>query len=163
MPRVKSIQRSAGFFKFTHQHQCGSSRLNRNNKYHFLSSDCRATVPAYMNLSLKSLEEALGIRRQIETLETRLAALFGPSASAGRSTSRKAPRRRSVSAAARARMAAAQRARWAKRKAGSAAKVTSTQPKRKGGLTAAGRKRLSDNMKARWAARKRNGTPNTRK
>jgi hypothetical protein len=116
--------------------------------------------PALMKLSLKALEEALGIRRQIETLEARLAALFGTSSGAPQSTSPNGPRRRSMSPAARARIAAAQRARWAKRKAGSTAKAKAPQPKRGGGLTAAGRKRLSDLMKARWAARRGKGVPN---
>ena len=113
-------------------------------------------LPRIMNLSLQSLEEAVAIRRQIEQLESRLAALF-------RSTPPLAPEtsiaRRTMSAAARARIAAAQRARWVKQKAAAAA-TSEQKPRRKGQLTAAGRKKLSDLMKARWAARKKTGAPN---
>jgi len=112
-----------------------------------------------MNLSLRSLEEAVAIRRQIEQLESRLRALFriAPSSSSDTSTAR-----RTMSAAARARIAAAQRARWVKQKASSAATAETSEqkPRRKGELTAAGRKKLSDLMKARWAARKKTGVPN---
>ena len=116
-------------------------------------------LPRIMNLSLQSLEEAVAIRRQIEQLESRLAALF-------RSTPPSAPEtqvaRRTMSAAARARIAAAQRARWVKQKASSAATTTTSaqKPRRKGQLTAAGRKKLSDLMKARLAARRKTGAPN---
>jgi hypothetical protein len=116
-------------------------------------------LPHIMNLSLRSLEEAVAIRRQIEQLESRLRALFriAPSSSSDTSTAR-----RTMSAAARARIAAAQRARWVKQKASSAATAETSEqkPRRKGELTAAGRKKLSDLMKARWAARKKTGVPN---
>src|SRR4029077_365422 len=104
-----------------------------------------------MDLSLKSLEEAVSIRRQIDTLERRLASMLG-SAPATHSTSTSGRRR--ISAATRAKLAAAARARWARQKAG--AKVgRRTAVRKKGGLTPAGRKRLSQLMKARWAARRR--------
>jgi hypothetical protein len=103
-----------------------------------------------MDISLKSLEEALNIRRQIATLEKRLGSLLGASPS---TTSTRRGKRR-MSAQARAKIAAAMRARWAKRK-GTAA-PTSTRRK-KGGLTPAGRRRLSQLMKARWAARRKAG------
>jgi len=106
-----------------------------------------------MDLSLKSLEEAVSIRRQIDTLERRLAAMLG-SAPAHSTTSTGGRRR--ISAATRAKLAAAARARWARQKAGG--KVgRRTAVKKKGGLTAAGRRRLSQLMKARWAARRRAG------
>ena len=110
-----------------------------------------------MNLSLRSLEEAVAIRRQIEQLENRLTALFRSAPSSATSTAR-----RTMSAAARARIAAAQRARWVKQKGSSAATAATSEqkPRRKGELTAAGRKKLSDLMKARWAARKKTGAPN---
>src|SRR5438552_18269698 len=101
-----------------------------------------------MDISLESLEEAVSIRRKIETLEKRLDAILRASPSS--SPTRRGKRR--MSAQARAKIAAAMRARWAKRK-GKAAHVSTA--KRKGGLTAAGRRRLSQLMKARWAARKR--------
>jgi len=98
-----------------------------------------------MDISLKSLEEALGIRRQIAVLEQRLSAVLEASPSTRRGKRRMSPQ-------ARAKIAAAMRARWArkKRRAGR----TSTA-KRKGGITPAGRKRLSQLMKARWAVRRK--------
>ena len=116
-------------------------------------------LPRIMNLSLRSLEEAVAIRRQIEQLESRLAALFG---SAPPSPSDTSTARRTMSAAARARIAAAQRARWVKQKGSLAATAATSEqkPRRKGELTPAGRKKLSDLMKARWAARKKTGAPN---
>jgi hypothetical protein len=100
-----------------------------------------------MDISVEALQEAVSIRRQIDTLEKRLSSILGgtPSSSATRGG------RRRMSAATRAKLAAAARARWAKLKAG-----TKTAPaKKKGGITPAGRKRLSQLMKARWAARKK--------
>jgi hypothetical protein len=101
-----------------------------------------------MDISIKSLEEAVGIRRQIATLEKRFASLLG--ASPATTSSRRGKRRMSVQA--RAKIAAAMRARWAKRK-GTAATVSTHR--KKGGLTPAGRRRLSLLMKARWAARRK--------
>src|ERR1700738_1463787 len=102
-----------------------------------------------MDLSLKQLQEAVRIRRQMAALEKRLAPIFGTSSSA-RSTRRG---RRKVSPATRAKIAAAARGRWARQK-GRSSSTTATK-KKKSGLTAAGRKRLSQLMKARWAARKK--------
>jgi hypothetical protein len=105
--------------------------------------------PLHMDISLTNLEEALSIRRQIDTLEKRLASIVGTTAS--RSASELEPRR--MSPQARAKIAAAMRARWAKRKS-----TGSDQPAvNKGGLTPAGRARLSQLMKARWAARRKAG------
>ncbi len=101
-----------------------------------------------MDISLKSLEEAVSIRRQIAALEQRLGALLGGSPSSP-STHRD---KRRMSPQARAKIAAAMRARWARKK-GRAGRISSA--KRTGGLTAAGRKRLSQLMKARWAARRK--------
>jgi len=105
--------------------------------------------PQRMDTSLKNLEEALSIRRQIATLENRLTLLLGTATS--RSASKAGPPK--MSPLARARIAAAMRARWAKRKRTGIGKPA----QKKGGLTPAGRKRLSQLMKARWAARKRAG------
>src|ERR1700736_2355311 len=103
-----------------------------------------------MDLSLRSLEEAVSIRRQIDTLERRLASMLGSAPAHSTSTGG----RRRISAATRAKLAAAARARWARQKAGT--KVgRRTAARKKGGLTAAGRRRLSQLMKARWAARRR--------
>src|SRR5713101_1265203 len=108
----------------------------------------RKRLATVMDISLRALEEALGIRREIDRLEKRLAAIFGNSAlpsSAGKG-------RREMSAATRAKIAAAARARWAKRKAH---QTVSKPAKKKGGLTPAGRKKLTQLMKARWAARRK--------
>ena len=104
-----------------------------------------------MDLSLEQLEEAVGIRRQMATLEKRLASIFRTSSSA-RSTGRG---RRKMLAATRAKMAAAARVRWARQKDRSGSKAMGR--KKQSGLTPAGRRRLSQLMKARWAARKRAG------
>jgi hypothetical protein len=93
-----------------------------------------------MDTSAKALQEAITIRRQIDTLEKRLSSILGastPRTSAGKG-------RRRMSAATRAKLAAAAKARWARQ---------TTPAKKKGGISAAGRKRLSQLMKARWAAR----------
>jgi hypothetical protein len=100
-----------------------------------------------MDTSLKSLEEALSIRRQIGTLEKRLASLLGTALS--RSAFRTGGK--GMSAATRAKLSAAAKARWAKRKRTAVGKSA----RKKGGITPAGRKMLSQLMKARWAARKR--------
>ena len=103
-----------------------------------------------MDISLKSLEEALSIRRQIGSLEKRLDAILQASPSS--SPTRGGKRR--MSPQARAKIAAAMRARWAKRKASGKTGQTTVAGK-KGGITAAGRRRLSQLMKARWAARRK--------
>ena len=99
-----------------------------------------------MDISLNSLEEALSIRRKMDTLEKRLASILGTAISSGSS---RGPQR--MSAATRAKIAAAARARWARVKAGRAGATR----QKKGGVTPAGRKRLSQLMKARWAARRK--------
>jgi hypothetical protein len=100
-----------------------------------------------MDISLKNLEEAVSIRRQIDTLEKRLASILGTVSP--RSASKASPRK--MSPQARAKIAAAMRARWAARKRTGVSKAAV----KKGGLTPAGRKRLSQLMKARWAARRK--------
>ena len=102
-----------------------------------------------MYISLDSLEQALSVRRQIDTLEKRFAALLGRTVSS-HSTTGKAHRH--VSAATRAKLAAAARARWARTRRG---QTVSAPAKKKGGLTPAGRRRLSQLMKARWAGRRK--------
>jgi hypothetical protein len=103
-----------------------------------------------MEISLKALQEAVSIRRRLNTLERRLASILG-----GVSTRlpSKSGRRR-MSAATRAKLSEAARARWAKQKASGKTGRTTAAGK-KGGITAAGRKRLSQLMKARWAARRK--------
>ncbi len=100
-----------------------------------------------MDISLKRLEEALSIRRQIGTLEQRLALILRSSVPSLPTLSV----RRGMSAATRAKLSAAAKARWAERKRTGISATT----RKKGGLTQAGRKRLSELMTARWAARKK--------
>ena len=100
-----------------------------------------------MDISLKSLEEALLVRRQIDTLEKRLASILASSVPSRPTVSV----RRGMSAATRAKLSAAAKARWVKRKRSGVSKTA----RKKGKLTPAGRKRLSQLMKARWAATRR--------
>ena len=109
-----------------------------------------------MDLSLKNLEQAVSLRRQIASLETRFASLIGggTSRASRASRGRSRPGQRRVSAATRAKLAAAAKARWARQKGKKGAARTGGS-KKKGGLTPAGRRRLSQLMKARWAARRK--------
>jgi hypothetical protein len=104
-----------------------------------------------MDTSVKALQEAISIRRQIDTLEKRLSLIIGVGVGFAPLVARGGRRR--MSAATRAKLAAAARARWATQKAGR--KTTTTLSKKKGGITPAGRRRLSQLMKARWAARRK--------
>src|SRR5260370_16251878 len=96
-----------------------------------------------MDTSLKNLEEALSIRRQIDTLENRLTSLLGTALS--RSASKAGSPK--MSPQARAKIAAAMRARWAKRKRTGVGKPA----QKKGGLTPAGPKKRSPLMQAHCA------------
>src|SRR5256886_2003102 len=102
-----------------------------------------------MDLSLKTLEEALAIRRQVDNLEKRLFSLLGRGTPG--STTRPA-RGRYFSPATRAKRSAAARARWSRIKGGPA---TATPARKKGQLTPAGRRKLSELMRGRWAARRK--------
>jgi hypothetical protein len=107
-----------------------------------------------MDISVKALEEAVSIRRQIDNLERRLSSILGgaparPAAAPAAVATRAG--RRYFSPSTRAKLSAAARARWARLKGG-----TKPAPaKKKGALTAAGRRKLSQLMKARWAARRK--------
>jgi hypothetical protein len=108
-----------------------------------------------MDISVKALEEAVSLRRQIDNLERRLSSILG--GAPARPVAAAAPTRKQAgryfSPSTRAKLSAAARARWAKLKGG-------TKPaaaKKKGALTAAGRRKLSELMKARWAARRKSG------
>jgi len=114
-----------------------------------------------MDLSLRQLEQAVSLRRQIDSLERRFAGLVG----GGRATSSagvktgvgRRRRRRTMSAATRAKIAAAARARWARVRGGRKTGGGGKKSRRRGRMSAAARKKLSDMMKARWAARRRSG------
>ena len=110
-----------------------------------------------MNISLKTLEEAFAIRRQIDSLEKRLSLILGSRPVHGHGPRPTGPTQagRYFSPATRAKLSAAAKARWAKL-------TTPAKPapaKKKGELTPAGRKRLSQLMKARWAARRKAAGP----
>ena len=107
-----------------------------------------------MDISVKALEEAVSIRRQIDNLQRRLSSILG-GAPARPTTRPAAPAQagRYFSPATRAKLSAAARARWAKLKGG----TKPTPGKKKGALTPAGRRKLSELMKARWAARRKTG------
>ena len=105
-----------------------------------------------MDISVKALEEAVSIRRQIDNLERRLSSILG-GAPARPAVTAPAQKARYFSPSTRAKLSSAARARWARLKGG--AKPAPT--KKKGALTAAGRRKLSELMKARWAARRRSG------
>jgi hypothetical protein len=103
-----------------------------------------------MDTSVKALEEAISIRRQIETLESRLSSILGGRALPTTTTTRPAGARY-FSPATRAKLAAAAKARWARLRG----PAPTTPAKKKGQLTPAGRRKLSQLMKARWAARRK--------
>src|SRR4029453_5250470 len=150
-----------------------ADRWDGGATHHFLKLEqnitCSISSIAYncaMDVSVKQLEEAVAVRKQIDQLQSRLASLLGSSrapssvaSSAPASTAGPSRRRRGgLSAAGRARIAAAARARWARAKAAAnavpSAKASSGKKSRKkGGITPAGRRKLSQMMKARWAAR----------
>src|SRR5437867_11017468 len=101
-----------------------------------------------MDTSVKALQEAISIRRQIENLEQRLASLLRGGAP---TTTTRPAGGRYFSPATRAKLAAAAKARWARKRGATTAAPT----KKKGQLTPAGRRKLSQLMKARWAARRK--------
>src|SRR5215469_9405898 len=97
-----------------------------------------------MDTSVKTLQEAISIRRQIDNLEKRLSSVLKgapskPAAPIGG---------RYFSPATRAKLAAAAKARWARQRG----PATAAPAKKKGQLTPAGRRKLSHFMEARWVA-----------
>jgi hypothetical protein len=115
-----------------------------------------------MDISVKALEEAVSIRRQIDGLARRLSSILG--GAPARPTAAPVQRGgRYFSPSTRAKLSAAARARWARLQGGSkpAAAKKPVSAKKKGALSAAGRKKLSELMKARWAARRKSGGTKT--
>ena len=114
-----------------------------------------------MDISVKELEEATSIRRQIDNLQQRLSSILRGTtprtvgAPAAKAT-RPAQRGRYFSPATRAKLAAAAKARWARLRGGTT--TAATPATKKGALTPAGRRKLSQLMKARWAARRKTTT-----
>jgi len=109
-----------------------------------------------MDISVKALEEAVSIRRQIDGLERRLSSILGGAPARPAAAPAQAGGRY-FSPSTRAKLSAAARARWARLKGGSKPAAA----KKKGALTAAGRKKLSELMKARWAARRKSAGTKT--
>src|SRR5215470_10689118 len=93
-----------------------------------------------MDISVKALEEAVSLRRQIDNLQRRLSSILGGAPARPAAVPTEAGRYFSPST--RAKLSAAARARWARLK---------------GGPKAAGRSKLSQLMKARRAARRTAG------
>jgi len=114
-----------------------------------------------MDISVKELEEATSIRRQIDNLQQRLSSILRGttprtvSVPAAARATRPAQAGRYFSPATRAKLAAAARARWARLRGGSTTTTAATPARKKGALTPAGRRKLSQLMKARWAARRK--------
>src|SRR3989442_6808197 len=100
-----------------------------------------------MDISVKTLQEAISIRQQIDNLEKRLSSLL-----AGAPARPTAPTGgRYFSPGTRAKLSAAARARWARKRG-----ATTTAPRRKKGqLTAARRKKRSQLIKQRRASRRK--------
>jgi hypothetical protein len=120
---------------------------SKNGEFLLSSARIFGLNRAFMDLSVRQLQEAISIRRQIENLERRLTSLL-----------RGAPERPTPPIGARyfsprAKLPAAARARWARARGAAGA----APAKRKGQLTPAGRRKLSQLMKARWAARRKAG------
>ena len=117
-----------------------------------------------MDISVKELEEATSIRRQIDNLQQRLSSILRGttprtvSVPAAARATRPAQAGRYFSPATRAKLAAAAKARWARLRGGATTTTAATPARKKGQLTPAGRRKLSQLMKARWAARRKTTT-----
>lgn len=111
------------------------------------------------SLSINQLKEALAIKEQIQTLESRLSQVLGGAVSKiTASPAKRGPK--TMSAEGRARVAEAQRQRWAKQKSTSATspEVKPSKPaKKKRVISPEQKAKIAAAMKARWAKVK--GTP----
>src|SRR3989442_6688077 len=99
-------------------------------------------------LTVLKLEQALELKREIESLEAKLQELIAAEGSFRHET-RSGRRRWRISLAGRKRIAEAQRARWAREKR-SAATTKEGQPSRR--MSAAARARIAAAQHRRWAA-----------
>src|SRR5205814_8757015 len=100
-----------------------------------------------MDISVKTLQEAISIRRQIDDLEKRLSSIL-----AGAPATPTAPTgARYFSPGTRAQLAAAAKARWAGQRGATTAAPTR---KKKGQVTTNGRNKPSNVINARGAARR---------
>src|SRR6266567_4664982 len=110
-----------------------------------------------MDISVKELEEATSIRRQIDNLQQRLSSILrGTTPRRGGATSAPAatPARKKdqLTPAGRRKLSQLMKARWAARRKTTGKKAAPAR--KRGTLTPAGRRKLSELMKARWAARR---------
>src|SRR6266850_789447 len=96
------------------------------------------------DLTVLQLRRALGIKQQIESLQSELEQLEG--GQPHRFNSRSG--RRKMSAAGRRRIAEAQRARWAKQQA---PRSGASKPRRKSSMSSAGRAKIAAAQRRRWA------------
>src|SRR5438067_13653819 len=110
-----------------------------------------------MDISVKQLEEATSIRRQIDNLQQRLSSILrGTTPRTGVAPAARAPRPaqtgRYFSPATRAKLAAAAKARWARLRGGATTTTTTaaTPARTKGHPTRARRRKLSQLMKASY-------------
>lgn len=114
-----------------------------------------------MSISIDTLKEAISIKEQIASLESRLHKILGGGAvpSPFSAPVKTTKGRRKMSAAARAKISAAQKTRWAKAKGTAAPAITpavakpAKKSKRK--LSPEGRARIVAALKKRWAAKKK--------
>src|SRR2546423_14768740 len=89
-----------------------------------IKKDCQCNEPGYvtgMDISVKALEEAVSIRRQIDSLERRLSSILGGAPARPtvvRPTAAPKQAARYFSPSTRAKLSAAARARWARLKGG---------------------------------------------
>src|SRR5947208_16807153 len=105
-----------------------------------IKKDCQCDEPGYvtsMDISVKALEEAVSIRRQIDNLESRLSSILrGAPArptTAAKPTKARTQARRYFSPSTRAKLAAAAKASWAGGKGGT--KLAPTPTRREGAVT----------------------------
>jgi len=103
---------------------------------------------------IERLEEALSLKKQIHTLQTKLNNMFGAEDGDQPKSTSSGTRggKRSFSAASRAKMAAAQKARWSKSARGTSTSTAKAAPRaKKGGMSPEGRERIAAAQRARWA------------
>jgi hypothetical protein len=114
-----------------------------------------------MDISVKALEEAIAIRRQIDALEKRLSLILrgsapaptGPTAGGYVSPATRTRKKGELTSAKRRKLSQLMKARWAARR--KAAGKKTTPARKRGTLSPAGRRKLSELMRARWAARRK--------
>jgi hypothetical protein len=111
-----------------------------------------------MDISVKALEEAIAIRRQIDALEKRLSLILrgsaprptGSAAGSYLSPATHTKKKGELTSAKRRKLSQLMKARWAARRKATGKKAAPAR--KRGALTPAGRRKLSQAMKARWAA-----------